>query len=94
MFGKKGGRKGPDADAQHRASTPEAEALEIQRDYMERMLTHWIQGSERYVAMPDFIPRINGFLKRIGDARSLAELSTINTEFTAFADEANRLIKK
>lgn len=93
MFGK-GGRKGPDAKAQMKAVTPEAEALEAQRDYMERMLTHWIQGSERYAAMPDFIPKINGFLKKIAGARSLAELSAINTEFTAFADEANRSVKK
>lgn len=99
MFGKKR-QQGPDAKAQMRPITPEVEALEGQgniegqRNYMERMLTDWIQSRDRYTTMSDFDERISGFLKRVSNAGSLDDLRKVNLEFNSFAEKANRLIKK
>jgi hypothetical protein len=88
MFGKKR-KAGPDAEAQMKRVTPEVSALEERRDYMERMLTIWIQNSERYAAMPNFLPRVQAFLRRVSGAGTIKELDAINNDFSVFATEAN-----
>ena len=91
-------KQGPDARAQMKTLPPKeaakVRALVDRRDYLDRILTHWIESSERYTAMLDYIPRINAFLKRVSEARSMEEFDAINTEISTFAEEVRKFDPK